>query len=104
MKEISVSEVKARLDRGDDFQLIDVREPMEYEICNIGAELLPLGDVMMSLDKISKDKDVVIHCKSGGRSSKIVDALESRGFSNVINMTGGIMAWADEIDPSLTKY
>lgn len=104
MKEISVKDLKARMDAGDDFQLIDVREVNEHEFCNIGGELIPMGDIMMNLDKLSKNKDVIIHCKSGGRSGAIVNALMSRGYDNVINLTGGILAWADEIDSSIPKY
>jgi len=104
MKEISVKELKARMDAGDDFQLIDVREVNEYEYCNIGGELIPMGEIMMNLDKLSRDKDVIVHCKSGGRSSAIVNALMARGFDNVINLRGGILAWADEIDPTVEKY
>ncbi len=104
MKSISVSELKARLDKGDDIQVIDVREQMEYDICNIGGELIPMGEIMENLDKISRDKDVVIHCRSGGRSGSIVQMLDSKGFTNLHNLTGGILAWADEIDPSMPKY
>lgn len=104
MREITVRELKARMDAGDDFQLIDVREANEYEYCNIGGELIPMGDIMMNLDKLSRHKDVIIHCKSGGRSSAIVNALMARGYDNVINLRGGILAWADEIDPTVEKY
>jgi len=82
-----------------------VREPHEYEIANIGAELIPMGEVMDNIDKISKTKQVIIHCRSGARSGAIVQALESEmGFNNLYNLTGGILAYADEIDPSLEKY
>lgn len=104
MKEITVSELKALKDEGADFQLIDVREEHELEICQIGGEHIPMGDVMDNLDKISKDKQVVIHCRSGARSGAICNALESQGYNNVYNMKGGIIAWANEIDPSLPKY
>lgn len=104
MKEISVIELKSRLDNGDELQLIDIRETNEYDYCNIGAELIPMGDLMANIDRIARDKDVVLHCKSGGRSSAMVKALMSRGFDNVINLSGGIMAWADQIDPSIPKY
>ena len=104
MREISVKELKAKLDSGEDIQVIDVREVNEYAYCNIGADLLPMGQIMMNLDKVSKDKDVVIHCKSGGRSGAIVNALMARGFSNVINLRGGILAWAEEVDPSIPTY
>jgi len=104
MKEISVKELKAKLDAGEDIQVIDVREVNEYEYCNIGADLLPMGQIMMNLDKVSRNKEVIIHCKSGGRSGAIVNALMSRGFTNVVNLRGGIMAWSSEVDPTLPTY
>ena len=104
MKEISVSELKKRIDSNDRIQVIDIRESNEYEYCNIGAQHIPMGEIMMNLDKISRDKDVIIHCKSGGRSSAMVQALEVRGYNNVINLTGGILAWSTEIDPTVPKY
>ncbi len=105
MKEKSVSELKAMMDRGEDFQLIDVREPNEYEICNIKATLIPMAEVPDHIDEISKDKTVVIHCRSGARSGRIIQYLEENyGYENLYNLKGGIMAWADEIDPSLIKY
>ena len=104
MKEITVSELKALRDNNADHQLIDVREEHELEICQIGGEHIPMGDVMDNLDKIAKDKQVVIHCRSGARSGAICQALESQGYNNVYNLKGGIIAWANEIDPSLPKY
>ncbi len=104
MKEVSVKELKEMMDMKEDFQLIDVREEMEFEHCNIGGELIPMGNVMDNLDKISKDKKVVIHCKSGGRSGTIVQMLTAQGFTNLYNLKGGILAWSDEIDPSVPKY
>lgn len=104
MKEISVLELKRRMDANEDFQLIDVREAAEHDYCNIGGELIPVGEILSNLDLISREKDVVIHCKSGGRSSSIVNALMARGFDNVINLTGGITAWSDLVDPSIPKY
>jgi len=104
MKEISVSDLKQMKDAKEDFQLIDVREPYEAEICEIGGELIPMGEVMDNLDKISKTKKVVIHCRSGKRSGAIVQALEAKGFTNLYNLKGGILAYADEIDSDLTKY
>lgn len=104
MKEISPTELKSRMDAGDNIQVIDVREPFEYEICNIGAELIPMGDIPSNLDKISRDKDVIIHCKSGGRSGNITQFLMAQGFDNVHNLRGGILAWSDEVDSSVTKY
>lgn len=105
MKEKTVSELKAMMDRGDDFQLIDVREPHEFDICNLKGELIPMGDVPANVDKISKDKPVVIHCRSGARSGRICAYLEeNHGFNNLYNLKGGILAWADEIDPTMLKY
>ena len=104
MKEVSVQELKELKDKGADFQLIDVREEHELEICEIGGENIAMGDIMDNLDKISKDKQVVIMCRSGARSGTICRALETEGFNNVHNLRGGILAWADEIDSSIEKY
>lgn len=104
MKEISVAEFKKLKDNNADFQLIDVREEHELEICEIGGTHIAMGEVMENLDKISKDKQVIIHCRSGARSGAICQALEANGFSNVYNLKGGIIAWSTEIDPSITKY
>lgn len=105
MKEITVQELKEKLDRGDDFQFIDVREPHETEIASLGAELIPMGEILGQTDKISREKMVVVHCRSGARSGTIVKALELQyGFSNVYNLKGGILAWAREIDPSIPQY
>ncbi len=104
MKEITVAELKQLKDTNADFQLIDVREPHEFEIAEIGGELIPMGEVMDNLDKISKTKQVVVHCKMGGRSGAIVSNLESQGYTNVYNLKGGINAWSNEIDPSIPKY
>lgn len=105
MKEITVKEFKGMQDRKDDFQLIDVREEYEYEISNLGGELIPLASVTQNADKISKNKPVIIHCRSGARSAAAVNQLEKQfGFKNLYNLKGGILAYADEIDKSLTKY
>jgi len=104
MKEVTVQELKELKDSHADFQLIDVREEMEFDICNINGELIPMGIVMDNLDKISKDKKVVVHCKSGKRSATIVQVLEMQGYTNVYNLKGGIMAWSDEIDATVPKY
>ncbi|MBA3898931.1 MAG: rhodanese-like domain-containing protein [Bacteroidetes bacterium] len=105
MKEFTVTELKSMMDNKEDFQLIDVREPFEYDIANIGAELIPMGEIPENIDKISKDKPVIIHCKSGARSGNIVNYLESQhGFTNLHNLKGGILAWANQIDPTIEKY
>lgn len=102
--EITVEELKQMLDNGDDFQLIDVREPFEFEMVNIGAQLIPMGTIPQHIADISTDKKVIIHCKSGARSGNIVQFLKSKGFDNVYNLKGGIFAWIDQIDPTLPKY
>lgn len=105
IKEVTVAELKKMLDNKEDFQLIDVREPHEVEIAQIGGELIPMGDVMNNIDKISRSKKVIIHCRTGARSGAVVQALErEQGFNNLYNLKGGIIAWANEIDPSVTKY
>jgi adenylyltransferase/sulfurtransferase len=105
MKEITVKELKALMDNGADFQLIDVREQHEAEIAEIGAELIPLGTVPENVDKFAKDKQVVVHCRSGARSGNAIQWLEANhGFDNLYNLKGGILAWADEIDQSVQKY
>jgi adenylyltransferase/sulfurtransferase len=103
--EIEVTEVKAMLDRGDDFVLIDVREPHEYQICNIpAAKLIPLGEVGKRLGELDPEADIVIHCKSGMRSARACGILKAAGFKQVRNMKGGILAWSDQVDPSVPKY
>ncbi len=98
-------EVKQKLDRGDTFTLIDVRELHEYQIASIpGAQLIPLGTLPARLGELDKDADIVAHCKSGARSQKAVDLLKQNGFKHVRNMTGGILAWSDKVDPRVPKY
>lgn len=105
MKEITVKELKQMMDNGEDFQLIDVREPNEYEVAEIGGELIPLATVPDNVSKFSKDKKVVVHCRSGKRSANAIQFLEQQyGFDNLYNLEGGILAWSDEIDPAVQKY
>ena len=105
MKEITVQELKGLQDSGADFQLIDVREPHEYDFCNLNGELIPQGDIPDSVDKIDRDKKVVIYCRSGARSGNMVQWLErNHQFENLYNLKGGILAWAREIDPSMPTY
>ena len=98
-------EVKRKLDNGENFTLIDVREPHEYQIARIpGARLIPLGELPKHLNELDPEAEIVAHCKSGGRSQKAVDLLKQNGFKNVRNMTGGITAWSDKVDPTVPKY
>ena len=104
MKEISVSELKEKLDNNEDFQLIDVREDFEYEMSNLGGLSIPLGGILIEADKVDKTKPVVIMCRSGKRSAAAIMQLEQHGFTNLYNLKGGILAWAAEIDPDLSVY
>jgi adenylyltransferase/sulfurtransferase len=105
MKEITVQELKKMRDTNEAHQLIDVREPHEAEIAEIGGQLIPMGQIMEHIAEIAKDKPVIIHCRSGARSGSVVNALEKQfGFENLYNLKGGILAWAKEIDPSVATY
>jgi adenylyltransferase/sulfurtransferase len=103
--DIEATEVKAKIDRGDHFVLIDVREPHEYQICKIPqAKLIPLGDLPKRVNELNSADEIVAQCKSGMRSAKAVDFLKQAGFKKVRNMKGGILAWSDKVDPSVPKY
>jgi len=103
--EIPVEALKKRLDRGDDVFVLDVREPNEFQICRIeGSTLIPLGQLPARAQELDPDREIVVHCKMGGRSAKAVALLQERGFKNVHNLTGGILAWIDRVDPSQSKY
>ncbi len=105
MKEINVTDLKKLIDEKADIQLIDVRETWENEMANIGGELIPMGEVVEKVDKISKDKQVIIYCRSGRRSANVIVLLEQmHQFDNLYNLEGGILAWSDEIDPDVPKY
>src|SRR6266536_5114514 len=102
--DIQVEELKKRLDRGDDLFVLDVREPHEYQICNINGHLIPLGDLPKRVNELDSSKEIVAHCRSGVRSAKAVDFLKQAGFKKVHNLAGGILAWADRVDPKMPKY
>ena len=103
--DIEPTEVKAKMDRGDQFVLIDVREPHEYQICSIpNAKLIPLGDLPKRVNELDSADEIVAHCKSGMRSAKAVEFLKQAGFKKVRNMKGGILAWSDKVDPTVPKY
>jgi len=104
MQEITVEELKKMKDNGEDFQLIDVREDFEYEMSNLEGKNIPLGGIMTETDSISHDKPVIIMCRSGKRSAMAVMQLETQGYTNLYNLQGGILAWADRIDPTVTVY
>lgn len=105
MKEITVEELKELKDSGEDFQLIDVREPHEYDICNLEGELIPMGQIPNNINKISKDKQVIVYCRSGRRSADVITWLEkNHQLTNLYNLKGGILAWAREIDPDMETY
>lgn len=104
IQEIDVHEFKRRLDSGEDLQVIDVREVHEYELVNIGATLIPLNTVVENAAKIRKDKPVVVHCKGGVRSARAIESLQQLGYNNLINLKGGIVAYAKEVDKSLPLY
>ncbi len=92
------------MDKGEDFQLIDVREDFEYEVSNLGGTLIPLGGILIEADKVAKDKPVVVQCRSGKRSAAAIMQLEQLGYTNLYNLNGGILAWASEIDPGMNVY
>jgi rhodanese-related sulfurtransferase len=98
MKEITALELKKLIDEKKDFQLIDVREEYEFDEANINGELIPMGVIMDNVDKISKVKQVIVHCRSGKRSATVINALEAQhGFTNLYNLKGGILAYIDEV-------
>jgi adenylyltransferase/sulfurtransferase len=102
--EISVEELKQRLDAKDDLFILDVREPHEYKICNLNGYLIPLNDLPKRVNELDPSKDMVVHCRSGARSAKAVEFLRQSGFTKAKNLAGGILAWADRIDPKVPKY
>src|SRR5215469_13991606 len=102
--EITPRELKARLDRGDDLFILDVREPHEYQICNLGGYLLPLGDLSRRVNELDSSREIVAHCRSGKRSAEAAEFLRKAGFGKVLNLKGGILAWSDEVDPTVPKY
>lgn len=105
MKEVSVQELKAKIDNKEDFQLIDVRETFEYEVSNLEGENIPLGGILIEADKISKDKPVIVQCRSGKRSAAAIMQLEAQyGYENLYNLKGGILAWQEAFDPNMPVY
>ncbi|MBV9999379.1 MAG: molybdopterin-synthase adenylyltransferase MoeB [Verrucomicrobia bacterium] len=102
---IEARELKAKLDRNEPFVLIDVREPYEYEICHIpGSRLIPLGELPARLSELDSADDIILQCKSGARSARALHILQEAGFKKLNNLEGGIIAWAEQVDPSVPKY
>lgn len=106
MQQITAIELKARIDAGEDVQLIDVRQPDEYAFAKIDcAKLIPLGEVISRMNEIDATRETVVHCKMGGRSARAIEALEQHGFAgNLLNLVGGITAWSNDVDGSVPKY
>ena len=105
VEEITVEELQELRQSCEEHLLIDVREPHEVEIANIGGILIPMGDVPQHLTKIPKDQKVIVYCRSGKRSANVIEYLnQTQAYSNLLNLKGGILEWADKIDPSLQKY
>jgi len=102
--EITPRDLKARLDRGDDIFILDVREPHEYQICNLQGHLIPLGELPKRASELDSSREIVAHCRSGKRSADAVQFLQQAGFRKIWNLKGGILAWSDEVDPSVPKY
>jgi molybdopterin/thiamine biosynthesis adenylyltransferase/rhodanese-related sulfurtransferase len=102
--QITVKELKARRDSGEDIFLLDVREPYEVQIAQIGGTVIPQNDVPNRLAEIPRDREIIVHCRSGARSQRIAEFLKQSGYPNVVNLAGGILAWSDEIDPTVQKY
>ena len=102
--QISVQELKRRIDAGEDVQLIDVREPYEFQIAQIGGKLIPQNDVPQRLGEIDSSREVIVHCRSGARSQRVAEYLKQQGYPRVANLAGGILAWSEQIDPKVQKY
>ena len=102
--QLTVKELKRRIDAGEDAYILDVREPYEYRIANIGGQLIPQNEVPSRLAEIDRDREVIVHCRSGSRSQRIAEFLKQVGYPRVVNLAGGILAWSDEIDPKVQKY
>jgi molybdopterin/thiamine biosynthesis adenylyltransferase/rhodanese-related sulfurtransferase len=103
--EITPNELKEMIDEGRPFRLVDVREPHEYDICRIpGSVLIPLGDVPARMNELDSAQEIVVHCRSGARSARAVEFLQKAGFTRIHNLKGGILAWSDQVDPSVPKY
>jgi len=106
MEEITPTELKQRLDNGDDLQIIDVREDSEVAIGRIpNSKHIPLAQVLSRMDELDPNRETVVHCKMGGRSARAIDALQRSGYTGkLLNLKGGIIGWSNDVDPSVPKY
>jgi molybdopterin/thiamine biosynthesis adenylyltransferase/rhodanese-related sulfurtransferase len=104
VQEITATEMKARLDRGDDLFVLDVREPHEYQIGHLNGTLIPLGDLPQRVNELDSSREMVVYCRSGKRSADAIRFLQHAGFRKLWNLKGGILAWSDQVDPSIPKY
>ncbi|CAN5776069.1 hypothetical protein BH20ACI4_BH20ACI4_04420 [soil metagenome] len=106
MEQITATQLREKMDAGEDIQLIDVRQPDEHDFANIeGAKLIPLGEIVKRMDEIDENRETVVHCKAGGRSAKAIQALQQAGFKGDLkNLAGGIIAWSNDVDPKVPKY
>jgi adenylyltransferase/sulfurtransferase len=104
ISEITARELKMRQDRGDKLFILDVREPHEYQICNLNGKLIPLGELPRRVNELDSSVEMVVHCKSGKRSADAIRFLQTAGFKKLSNLKGGVLAWADEVDPKMPKY
>jgi len=102
--EITPRDLKSRMDRGDDLFILDVREPHEYQICNLKGKLIPLGELPRRVSELDSSKEMIVHCRSGKRSADAIHFLQKAGFKKLWNLKGGVLAWSDEVDPSMPKY
>jgi molybdopterin/thiamine biosynthesis adenylyltransferase/rhodanese-related sulfurtransferase len=102
--EITPKDMKARLDRGDDLFILDVREPHEYQICNLNGKLIPLGELPRRVAELDSSREMIVHCRSGKRSADAIRFLQTAGFKKLLNLKGGVLAWSDQVDPAMPKY
>ncbi|MGA2350565.1 MAG: rhodanese-like domain-containing protein [Terracidiphilus sp.] len=102
--QLAVKELKRRIDAGEDVYILDVREPWEHKIAQIGGKLIPQNEVPQRLAEIDRDREIIVHCHHGVRSQRIAEFLKQSGYARVTNLAGGINAWSEEVDPKVPKY
>jgi adenylyltransferase/sulfurtransferase len=102
--QITVKELKRRIDAGESPYILDVREPFEYVIAHIGGRLIPMNEIPRRLAEIDREREIIVHCHHGVRSQRVAEFLQQQGFPRVVNLAGGINAWSEEIDPKVAKY